>query len=149
MKLFKKTQKCKLYIFFLIFELRATGLTLSCRRSLSYRNHQSTDLLFKSMAWFLCDRDLHHERVKCVFIFNWSFWRHVTNALTTQSNIKLHLRFFNWVLNTLLQISIKKIQFTLKCVKNIFWRRLRDLYNISRDVFKTQSNIYRSFCKNC
>ena len=30
---------------------------------LSYRN-QSIDLLCKSMAWFLYDRNLRHERVK-------------------------------------------------------------------------------------
>ena len=41
-------------------------LTLSWLRSLSYRN-QSTDLLCKSMDWFLYDTDLGHERVKsCV-----------------------------------------------------------------------------------
>ena len=38
-------------------------LSLSWRRSLSYRN-QSIDLLCKSMDWFLYNRDLHHERVK-------------------------------------------------------------------------------------
>ena len=38
-------------------------LTLSWRRSLSYRN-QFIDLLGKSMDWFLYDKDLHHERVK-------------------------------------------------------------------------------------
>ena len=38
-------------------------VTLSWRRSLSYRN-QSTDLLCKSMDWFLYDRDLRHERTK-------------------------------------------------------------------------------------
>ena len=38
-------------------------LTLSWRRSLSYRNH-SIDLLCKSMDWFLYDRNLCHERVK-------------------------------------------------------------------------------------
>ena len=37
-------------------------LTLSWRRSLSYRN-QSIDLLSKSMEWFLNDRDICHERV--------------------------------------------------------------------------------------
>ena len=37
-------------------------LTLSWRRFLSYRN-QSTDLLSKSMDWFLYDRNLRHERV--------------------------------------------------------------------------------------
>ena len=39
-------------------------LTLSWRRSLSYRN-QSIDLLRKSMDWFLFDNGLRHERVKC------------------------------------------------------------------------------------
>ena len=37
-------------------------LTLSWRRSLSYRN-QSIDLQSKSVDWFLYDRDLSHERV--------------------------------------------------------------------------------------
>ena len=41
-------------------------LTLSWRRSLSYRN-QSIDLLCKSIEWFLYDRDLRHERVKQPF----------------------------------------------------------------------------------
>ena len=39
------------------------GLTLSLRRSISYR-HQSNDLQSKSMDWFLYDRDLCHERFK-------------------------------------------------------------------------------------
>ena len=38
-------------------------LTLSCRRSLPYRNH-IIDLQRKAMDWFLYDRDLRHERVK-------------------------------------------------------------------------------------
>ena len=38
-------------------------LTFSWRRFLSYRN-QSTDLLYKSIDWFLYDRDICHERVK-------------------------------------------------------------------------------------
>ena len=37
-------------------------LTLSWRRSLSYKN-QSIGLL-KSMDWFLYDRNLRHERIK-------------------------------------------------------------------------------------
>ena len=41
-------------------------LTLSWRRSLSYRN-QSIDLLCKLMNWFLYDKDIHHERVKMLF----------------------------------------------------------------------------------
>ena len=47
---------------FQLFLLRNGGiiskLTLSWRRSLSYRNH----LLCKSVDWFLYDRDLCHER---------------------------------------------------------------------------------------
>ena len=39
------------------------GLTLSRRRSLSYRN-KSIDLQSKSMDWFLYDGDLRHERAK-------------------------------------------------------------------------------------
>ena len=38
-------------------------LTLSRRWSLSYRN-QSIDLFYKSVDWFLYDKDLRHERVK-------------------------------------------------------------------------------------
>ena len=37
-------------------------LTLSWRKFLSYRS-QTIDLFFKSMAWFLYDRGLHHDRV--------------------------------------------------------------------------------------
>ena len=44
-------------------------LTLSWRRSYSYRN-QFIDLPCKSMDWFLYDRDLHHERVKLVFLLS-------------------------------------------------------------------------------
>ena len=42
--------------------LISASLTLSWRRSLSYRN-QSIDLQSKSMAWFLYDNGLRHERV--------------------------------------------------------------------------------------
>ena len=44
-----------------------SGLVLSFllwRRSLLYKN-QSSDLLSKSMDWFLYGRDLRHERVNC------------------------------------------------------------------------------------
>ena len=42
--------------------LISASLTLSWRRPLSYRN-QSIDLQSKSMAWFLYDNGLRHERV--------------------------------------------------------------------------------------
>ena len=44
-------------------------LTLLWRRSLSYRN-QFIDLLWKSIDWFLYDRDPRHERIKTKRIFN-------------------------------------------------------------------------------
>ena len=42
------------------------ALTLSWRRSLSYRN-QPIDLLCNLMEWFLHEKDLHQERVKTLF----------------------------------------------------------------------------------
>ena len=44
-------------------KLSRSSLTLLWRRPLSYKN-QSTDLLRKSMDWFLYDNGLRHERVK-------------------------------------------------------------------------------------
>ena len=51
------------YLIYLVGRARQRKLTLSFRRSLSYRN-QSIDLQSISMDWFLYDRDLYHERVK-------------------------------------------------------------------------------------
>ena len=48
------------------YSLSMPSLTLSLRRSLSYRN-QSIDLLLKSMDWFLYDNGLRHERVNLFF----------------------------------------------------------------------------------
>ena len=50
-------------------KLALCSLTLSRRKSLSYRN-QLIDLLCESMDWFLYDRDLRHEKVKRLFIMN-------------------------------------------------------------------------------
>ena len=38
------------------------SVTLSWRKFLSYRN-QFINLIYKSVDWFLYDRDLRHERV--------------------------------------------------------------------------------------
>ena len=38
------------------------SFNFSMTESVSYRN-QSIDFLCKSVDWFLCDRNLHHERV--------------------------------------------------------------------------------------
>ena len=48
-------------------------LTLSWWRSLSYSN-QSTDLLCKSMDWFLYDRDLRRERANVLSSFHYVNW---------------------------------------------------------------------------
>ena len=48
-----------------------SSLNLPWRRSLSYWN-QSIDLLSKSVDWFLCDKDLRHERIKTVFLTNFA-----------------------------------------------------------------------------
>ena len=48
---------------YVLFSFIIFHLPLSWRRPLSYRN-QSTDLLGKSMDWFLYDNGLRHERVK-------------------------------------------------------------------------------------
>ena len=61
---------------FFLFEIR---LTLSWRRSLSYRN-QSIDLQSKSVNWFLYLRGLHHERVNvCHRMLNHRLGKVATN----------------------------------------------------------------------
>ena len=62
-----------LYLYFYI-----TTLTLSWRRSLSYRK-QPIDLLCKSMDWLLYDKGLCHERVNpihdtCLFLYPLKTW---------------------------------------------------------------------------
>ena len=55
------------------------SLSLSWRRSLSYRN-QSIGSLPKSMDWFLYDNGLRHERVKKNIFISSDFIRpHITN----------------------------------------------------------------------
>ena len=59
MKIYEKTFSN--FKFYEYIEMKI--LTLSWRGPLSYRN-QSTDLLHKSMDWFLYDNGPRHERVK-------------------------------------------------------------------------------------
>ena len=67
MQLFEMDETEEKFKFSLLspFSLRGSRetLTLSCRRSLSYRN-QCINLPSKSMDWFLYDTDLWHERVQ-------------------------------------------------------------------------------------
>ena len=86
--------------FFLLLEnriIQACLLTLSWRRSLSYRN-QSIDLLNTSMDWFLYDNGPRHERVKMqlVLIF-----------------VVVSLHFSNLIVKTLQYRQMKVIRLCL------------------------------------
>ena len=74
-------------------------LTLSRRRSLSYKKNQSINLLWKSMDWFLYDVDLRHERVK------WHF----------EDTLSLHVEFMNHSFS-------ERIEQFLSCVFEVFAR---------------------------
>ena len=77
-------------------------LTLSWRRTLSYRN-QSIYLLYKLMDWFLYDRDLRHERVKLFFNCN-------------RTRTRNHLAR-KWTLNHLAKCLIVRLQTKWLCVR--------------------------------
>ena len=94
---------------------RLFTLTLPCRRPTPYR-HQSTNLQSKSMDWFLCDRDLRHERINS-YCFCGPNFIHVNTCniypILTYCNKTLNLwrhflltllrrrskRHFNWLLS--------------------------------------------------
>ena len=59
----KRKGVANIYIF-----ANSKALTLSWRRFLLYRN-RSIDLFYRSIYWFLYNRDLRHERFKTVFIY--------------------------------------------------------------------------------
>ena len=88
-------ENCKTTLHFLLQE--NLTLTLSWRRPLLYRNH-STDLLRKSMDWFLYHNGLRHGRVKGICEYN--IWRLTwsSSLFTTLDSLKIHLAnhgFFN------------------------------------------------------
>ena len=64
-------------------------LSLSWRRSLSYRN-QSIDLLRKSVDWFLYDNGLHHERVKATLSWSSSSWSSWSATQIFKTNAPRH-----------------------------------------------------------
>ena len=67
------------------FYVKLHHLTLSRRRSLSYRS-QSIDVLCKSMNWFLYDMDLRHERVNVRLLKGLFFLRHILKIFKLQVN---------------------------------------------------------------
>ena len=72
-------------------------LALSWRRPLSYRN-ESTDLLCKSMDWFLYDSGLRHEKVKEIFqsslLFSRNHWNCNENYLFMVQSNEIFTNFY-------------------------------------------------------
>ena len=89
----EKNQDIKSSYLFEFFQLPIEplqSLTLSWRRSLSYRN-QSNDLLCKSMDWFLYDNGPRHERVKEHLVaFSLTLFAY-TSKLSLQSKINFFI----------------------------------------------------------
>ena len=71
-----------------------SSLTLSWRRSLSYRNH-SIDLQSKSMDWILYDGDLRHERVKNLKIPEYYVHDKPPHSLSRYPTLKAVLKYKN------------------------------------------------------
>ena len=83
-------------------------LTLSWQRSLSYRN-RSTDLLCKSMNWFLYDKDFHHERVKSLYYFF-----SIVNLNVKMNLMNLYFGFYGG-------IGIPQLRAISFCINQIYW----------------------------
>ena len=73
----------KLQFFFALF----VDLTLSWRRSLSYRN-KSIDMQSKSMDWFLFNWYLRHERVNYIILVL-SLRRNISGLLCLEIDLRL------------------------------------------------------------
>ena len=119
------------------------SLTLSWQRFLPYKNH-SIDFLFKSMDWFLYDRDFRRERVKKNhWILSKNLLKAIKVAIYHCNEQRIHSNnyfcnvFTLWSLSTKLQTSkssftsLKDINF---CVKGslhttMFWK-YTELFNI-------------------
>ena len=72
-------------------------LALLWRRPLSYRN-QSTDLLWKSVNWFLYDSSFRHERVQEIFqtslLFSRNHWHCNENYLFMVQSNEIFTEFY-------------------------------------------------------
>ena len=87
------------------------ALTLSWRKPLSYRN-QSSDLLCKSMDWFLYDNGLRHERVKqpliayCpLFLPKWKLYQNSIKLLKNRNWTFPVVLYFTWIVEFVSNIS--------------------------------------------
>ena len=114
-------------------------LTLSWRRSLSYRN-QFIDLLCKSMDWFLHDRNLRHERVKgskLMLIHKW--YQYIkSSCIKVYGTRYVKIRIYTWL--------VRVVRFVLQkansAKKRSPWVNAGIVKNIIiRSVFWNQSNI--------
>ena len=96
-------------------------LTLSRGTSLSYRN-QSNDLVYKSMDWFLYDRDLRHERVNSYFqlepllqVLTVSNLWHATSRVEPVENLNLDCAEWNFA------VTIKQLYRANTVFQNFSW----------------------------
>ena len=87
------------------------ALTLSWRKPLSYRN-QSSDLLCKSMDWFLYDNGLRHERVKQpliayypLFLPKWKLYQNSIKLLKNRNWTFPVVLYFTWIVEFVSNIS--------------------------------------------
>ena len=71
-------------------KLTTSLLTLLWQKAISYRN-QSIDLIYKSMEWFLYDRDIRHERV------NDFYPSHCVKCLSTEYFLVRTFLHLDWI----------------------------------------------------
>ena len=113
------------------------GLILSWRSPLSYRN-QSTDLLCKSMDWFLYDNGLRHERVHQVHsTFALKLWQFHWNCKNYQKN---HALTVIKTLRCCAQQGLKRISFLFK-VFNVLMKKCVVLYK----MYETEHEVKRNW----
>ena len=105
-------------------------LTLSWRRSLSYKN-QSTNLKGRSMDWFLYDRDLRHERAKYMLIYLF----HLLKFIIISSSWYLSEIFLFWIENVLWR------SFVLASLLSTFYRKLTIGYFCNFCIFLLFSSV--------
>ena len=130
-----------------------TGLTLSWRRPLSYRN-QSIDLLCKLMDWFLYDNGLRHERVD---IFNFSIIDNPSSELGLNAFFEIAVRGCQLFKNFIKLFAWKDLPFLLRCnflllrqVASILSLSIRcKPFDVGTCYIKKEKNFWKNVFKNC
>ena len=112
----------------IIVRMNINKLNSFMTESLSYRN-QSIDLLCKSIDWFLCDRDLCHEKVEvdCAirFLIRYNLFYISCNSDCRpncivyhwrRSGILIHSKVFQDILENINGYGLQKICFQQRAV---------------------------------